>query len=103
MYTLPNYIDQVEQLGYKITKIPSPGLQCPLNILYLRDSQANLHAFLHPKVSSVAKEVLLQNNIILHGISLEIAEGLDAMGGGIRCITNEINTQDPAILKKLGI
>ena len=96
-------IEELQQLGYKIVVVPPSRINCPLNILYLENAKGEVGAYMNPAVSKEVKQLLLEHGIKSYDISSEVADGLDNSVGGVRCITNELYTNKPEFLKKLGL
>jgi hypothetical protein len=95
-------MDELIKLGYDVVKIPPVEIRCPLNILYLENSNGEMCAFLNPKVPLFVKNILESNNIATYDMNDKIADRLDDGDGSIRCVTNEIHSKDPSFLRKLG-
>jgi N-dimethylarginine dimethylaminohydrolase len=96
-------LEQLRKLGYEPIQISSTNMQCPLNILYLEKSLGKICAFINPRIPESVKEILRAHKIDVYELDVVIAEDLDNHLGGIRCITNELHTKDPAFLRKLGL
>jgi len=97
-----NELKKLEALGYEPMQIPPSSLECPLNILYLENSSGKICAYLHPDIPPFVKKVLVDNKIEVYSMSKFLADVVDRNQGGMRCITNELNSKDPKFLNKMG-
>ena len=97
-----NELKKLVELGYEPIQIPPSSINCPLNILYLENSFGKICAYFHPNTPSAVKDMLSDNKIEIYEISKSLANIVDSNQGGMRCITNELNSKDPKFLSKIG-
>lgn len=97
-----NELKKLEELGYEPIQIPPSSLKCPLNILYLENSSGKICAYLHPGTPLFVKETLANNKIGVYKMSEFLADAIDQNEGGMRCITNELDSKDSTFLSKIG-
>lgn len=97
-----NKLEELANLGYESIQIPTTSINCPLNILYLENSTNEIVAFLHPDTPNFVIEKLKSNNIKSFKISDYLAEVVDNNEGGMRCMTNELDSKDSKFLSKIG-
>lgn len=90
------------KLGYETIQIPKTQINCPLNILYLKNESKKC-AFLFPHTPDLVKNMLKEHGIEIYETSETLEQILDINMGGIRCITNETHTMDKNFLSKLGL
>lgn len=95
-------LNKLKHFGYEPIKIPKANIQCPLNILYLENSQGKIAALMSPFVPTKVKDMLMNNNIESYEIDKDLAINLDIGEGGVRCVTNELHSKDPSFLRKIG-
>ncbi len=95
-------LKNLEELGYEPIQIPPSSINCPLNILYLENSSGKICAYLHPDTPSFVKDTLKNNKIGVYEMSEFLAGVVDNNEGGMRCMTNELNSKDPKFLNKIG-
>lgn len=70
--------------------------------MYLENSKGNICAYLHPLTPVLVKEELRKNKIEVFEISEFLGNIADVNFGGIRCMTNELNSNNPQLINKLG-
>lgn len=99
---LSGELEVMKELGYTLVQIPESSINCPLNIMYQKNSQGNICAFMNSRTPDFVKDILLENGISSYEMSEDIASALDDNDGGLRCVTNELSTKDPKLVKKLG-
>ncbi len=104
-YDVAAYAGGVQKLvdhGYAVTRTEPARVFCPLNILYLERPDKSLVAFMNPEVTPDVKKILKDNSIECFDVDPLIAHELDVRLGNIRCVTNELPSLDPDLIRRLG-